>query len=78
MPFNNSFSIQTLKSTRPYIEGVSKGSTTFRITILSIKTLSMKGLFGTLSIMTFSINDTQHNSTLNVIMLNVAFYLLLC
>ncbi len=32
----------------------------------------------TLSITTFSINDTQHNSTLSVIMLNVTFYSLLC
>ncbi len=38
----------------------------------SIKTLSIKGLFATLGIMTFSINDTQYNSTL-VFMLNVAF-----
>jgi hypothetical protein len=49
---------------------------TFSITTLSIsiKTLSVKGLFATLPIMTFSINYTQHNGTLSVIMLNVAFY----
>ncbi len=60
---------------------------TFGITTISIKTFSImtfriKGLFATLSKMTFSINDTQHNSTraimLSVIMLNVTFYLLLC
>jgi hypothetical protein len=44
----------------------------------SIKTLSIKGLFVTLNIMTFSKNDTKHNSTLSVIMLNVTFHLLLC
>ncbi len=46
------------------------GATTFSIT-----TLSMKGLFVTLSKTAFSINDAKHNSTLSVIMLNVAFYL---
>ncbi len=50
------------------------GAMTFNIMTLSIKTLSKKGLFVTLSITTFSINDTQHNSALSVIMLNVAFY----
>ncbi len=44
----------------------------------SKKTLSIKGLFATLSLMTSSINDTQHNTTLSVIMPNVAFYSLLC
>jgi hypothetical protein len=47
--------------------------TTLCITTHSIKTLSIKDLFAT-----FSINGTQHNSTLIVIMLNVAFYLVLC
>jgi hypothetical protein len=59
------------------------GATTFSTTILSttalnIKALSTRGLFATLSKMTFSINGTQHNSTrairLSAIMLNVAFY----
>ncbi len=53
------------------------GATTFSIT-----TFSIKGLFVTLSIMTFCIHDTQHNSTralmLSVIVMNVAFYLWLC
>jgi len=45
------------------------GAKTFSITTLSvmtlrIKTLSKKGLFATVRITTFSINDTQHNSTL--------------
>jgi hypothetical protein len=44
-------------------------------------TFSVKGLFATLSMMTFCINETQYNSTraimLSVIMLDVAFYLLL-
>jgi hypothetical protein len=55
-----------------------KGAMTLGIMTFTIKTLSIKGLFVTLSITTFSLNDTQHNSTLSVIMLNVAFYLLLC
>jgi hypothetical protein len=54
------------------------GATTLSITTYSIMTLSVKGLFATPSIMTFSINETQHNSTLCAIMLNVAFYSLLC
>jgi hypothetical protein len=45
----------------------------------SILTLSINGLFATLGIKTFGINDTQHNSAstimLIVIMLNVALYL---
>ncbi len=57
---------------------VSHGAATFSINTFSIKTLGIKGLFATLSITTFSINDTQHKSTLSVIMLNVAIYLLLC
>jgi len=71
---------------------LSGGTMTLRITTLSINTfskmtlskmtLSKKGLFLILSMMAFSINDTQHNSTsaivLSIIMLNVAFYLLLC
>ncbi len=43
------------------------GTTTLRITTLSIMTLSIKGSFVTLSIY-----DTQHNKT--VLMLSVAFY----
>jgi hypothetical protein len=50
------------------------GATTFNITTLSITTFSIK----TLSIKTLIINDPQHNSTLSIIMLNVAFYVLLC
>ncbi len=64
------------------IKGGIEGATTFSITTLSITTFSIKtlgvmGLFATLIIMTFSINDTQHNSTLSI-MLNATFYLLLC
>ena len=51
------------------------GATTLSITSFRLMTLSIKGLFATLSIMAFSINDTQHNSTLGVIMLNVSFCL---
>jgi hypothetical protein len=55
---------------------------TFSIITFTIITLSIKGLFATLSITTFSINDTWQNNTsatmLSVIMLNVAFYLMLC
>ncbi len=56
--------------------------TTISITTFSVTSLSIQGLY-----MTLSINDTQHNWTfsitmlyivLSVIMLNVAFYLLLC
>ena len=51
-------------------------------TTLSIMTFTIQGSFSILSITAFSINDTQHNSTsaimLRVIILNVAFYLLLC
>ncbi len=62
--------------------GVIYGATTltimtFSIMAFNVKALSMKGLFATLSIMTFSINGTQHYSTVNVIVLNVAFYLLI-
>ncbi len=49
---------------------------TLSIMPFSIKTLSIKCLFATHSIRTFSINDTRHNSTLSVVMLNVAHYLL--
>jgi hypothetical protein len=52
--------------------------TTLRKMAFSIKKISKKGLFSILSKTTFSINDTQQNSTLSVIMLNVAFYSLLC
>ncbi len=44
------------------------GATTFSITTLSITTFSIKGLFGTLSIMAFSINDTQLYSTSAIMM----------
>jgi hypothetical protein len=48
----------------------------------SIMTHSIKDLFATYSIMIFSINDTQHNSTnsmmFSIITLNVTFYFLLC
>ncbi len=58
------------------------GTMTFNTITFSIMTFSKKGLFATLSMMTFSIDDTQHSSTralmLSVIMLNVTFYLLLC
>ncbi len=43
--------------------GYLKGATTFSIMTFSIKKLSIRGLFASLSI-TFSIKDTQHNSTL--------------
>jgi hypothetical protein len=49
---------------------------TLSITIPSIRTLSLKGLFTT-----HGINDTQHSNTdimLNVVMMSVAFYLILC
>ncbi len=55
---------------------------TLSITTLSIMTLSIEGFIATLSIMAFSANDNQHNSTsaimLSFIMLSVAFYLLIC
>jgi hypothetical protein len=67
------------------------GATTFSITkisimILSIKTFNIMTLsikfFAILNITTFSKNDSQQNSTstimMNVIVLNVAFYFLLC
>ncbi len=44
------------------------GATTFSITTLSITTFSIKGLFRTLSIMAFSINDTQRNNTSAIMM----------
>ncbi len=47
--------------------------TTVSITVVSITAISIKGLFAT-----FSINETQHNTTaimLNVVMLSVAFHL---
>ncbi len=43
------------------------GATTFSITTLSITTFSINGLFRTLSIIAFSINDTQRNSTSRII-----------
>ncbi len=55
---------------------------TFSKMTFSKISLGKKGLFSILSMMAFSINDTQHNTTsaivLSIIMLNVAFYLLLC
>jgi hypothetical protein len=59
-----------------FFSGVNYGATTFSMMTVSIRTLSNKGLFVTLSI-----NDTQYintDITLNVVMLSVAFYLLLC
>ncbi len=56
----------------PLLKGNAQyGPTTFSITTLGIKILIIKGLFVTLGIMTFSINDNQHNSTKSVIMLSV-------
>ncbi len=68
---------KSLPGTSTQVDANTFSITILSITTFSIKTLSINGLFAALSIMTFSINDTQHNSTLSVIMLNVAFYLLL-
>ncbi len=58
------------------------GAMTFSIKAFGIMTLSIKGLFATFSMATLSISDTQLNSisaiTLDVIILKVGFYLLLC
>ncbi len=71
--------VDIIKTYYDHLNGATSFSTmTPSIMTISIKTLSIKGLVATLSITKFSINDTQHNSLLRVIMLNVAFYLLLC
>jgi hypothetical protein len=55
------------------------GATTLGIMIFRRMTLTIKGSF-----MTFSINDTEQNNSvssaiiMNVVMLSVEFYLLLC
>jgi hypothetical protein len=54
--------------------GVESGATTLSITTFSMTTLSVQGLFVTLSI-----NNTQHiNNVSSPIMLSVAFHLTLC
>jgi hypothetical protein len=62
--------------------GWNKGAMTFRIATFSKMPLYIKGLFVTLSITIFRINDTQHNSTSTIMLivfrLNVAFCLSLC
>ncbi len=76
------YKIENLYSFYRQSPGKLKGTTTFSITTHSITTLSIKGLY-----MTLSINDSQHNWTLTItmlcimlsfIMLNVSFNLLLC
>ncbi len=69
-----------MEAAKQFADGYTKGATTMSITTLIMTTFSIKGLFGTLGITTFSINDTEHNSTsvttlsaiiLNVVRLNV-------
>jgi hypothetical protein len=64
-----------MQAAKQFADGHTKGATTMSITTLIMTTFSIKGLFGTLGITTFSISDTQHNSTsvttLRAIILNV-------
>ncbi len=52
-----------MQAAKQFADGYTKGATTVTIMTLIVTTFTIIGFFAVLGITTFSISDTQHNST---------------